>query len=376
MQEIKLWEVTTGETGEPSVQPVKGIDQTKTEEQLEEIIVHRPDLLFKDLKLVGRQTAAAGGALDLLGVDAEGRLIVFELKRGTLTREAVSQIIDYASYLAEMDSEDLSRHISERSGDLGIEKIDDFLAWYQEQFAKSVPMSQRPRMVLIGLGADDRARRMVSFLADSDIDMSLITFHAFQENGRILLARQVEVEAKPPPDTGDTKAERARKLKRKVEALGIEGYYYKLAEFFRDQLSAYEWPNPGGYSYYLTELTETGSQTNRVYVSLYVYDNSPGKVEVRIQPRAVEAASNVFDVFKQNLGGRVKQRSDGGAEIWIGSWQDWEAISENFQKLCPAIVEGWKRIRDLGASAELQESNREANGGEPISKTVGSGLHS
>ena len=166
MQEIKLWEVKTDVEGKPSVKPVKGVNQTETEEQLEEIIVRLPDLLFKDLKLVGRQTETAGGPLDLLGVDADGRLVVFELKRGALTREAVAQIVDYASYLSELDSEDLSKHISERSGNLGIEKIDDFLAWYQEQFAKNLPASQRPRMVLIGLAADERTRRMVSFLAE------------------------------------------------------------------------------------------------------------------------------------------------------------------------------------------------------------------
>ncbi|MBA7706315.1 hypothetical protein ES703_115167 [subsurface metagenome] len=38
-------------------------------------------------------------------------------------------------------------------------------------------------MLLIGLSDDDRARRMVSFLAGSDIDISLITFHAFEKIG-------------------------------------------------------------------------------------------------------------------------------------------------------------------------------------------------
>ena len=99
----------------------------------------------------------------MLGVDGDGRLIVFELKRGTLTRDAVAQIIDYSSYLNEMDIEDLSKHISERSGNLGIEKIDNFLNWYQEQFGKSFTSIQRPAMVLVGLGVDDKTRRMSLF---------------------------------------------------------------------------------------------------------------------------------------------------------------------------------------------------------------------
>ena len=47
------------------------------------------------------------GPLDLLGIDQDGDLIVFELKRGTLTREAVAQIIDYASYLDSLKRETL-----------------------------------------------------------------------------------------------------------------------------------------------------------------------------------------------------------------------------------------------------------------------------
>ena len=56
-------------------------------------------MLMPGLKLVGRQTPTEGGPLDLLGVDEDGRLVVFELKREMLSREAVAQVIDYASYL-------------------------------------------------------------------------------------------------------------------------------------------------------------------------------------------------------------------------------------------------------------------------------------
>ena len=62
----------------------------------------------------------------MLGVDTDGRLVVFELKRGTLNRDAVAQVIDYASSLDAMSLDRLGRHIEQRSGNLGIDKIDDF----------------------------------------------------------------------------------------------------------------------------------------------------------------------------------------------------------------------------------------------------------
>ncbi len=171
MKETKLWQISQDEKGQSTVHPVEPTKQTETEDQLEQVITRRPELLMEDLKLIGRQTETAGGPLDLLGVDEDGRLVIFELKRGELTRQAVAQIIDYASDIAELDPETLSKHIAERSGNLGIQKIDDFLSWYQEQFAKNFVPSQKPRMVLVGLGADDRTRRMVSFLADSGREM-------------------------------------------------------------------------------------------------------------------------------------------------------------------------------------------------------------
>ena len=99
MQKIQLWSVERAE-GKLSATAVESVDNTETEQDLEDLLVASPDLLMEGLTLIGRQVATAGGPLDLLGIDADGRLVVFELKRGTLTRDAVAQALDYASDLA------------------------------------------------------------------------------------------------------------------------------------------------------------------------------------------------------------------------------------------------------------------------------------
>jgi len=103
MEEIRLWRVS-GPKDSPTITDISSVAQTETEEMLEEALVKSPTLLSDGLKLVGRQIETPGGPLDLLGVDEDGRLVVFELKRGILTREAVAQIVDYASYLAELSA--------------------------------------------------------------------------------------------------------------------------------------------------------------------------------------------------------------------------------------------------------------------------------
>ena len=109
--------------------PKKG--QTDTEELLEETLVKNPGMLIPGLRLVGRQTPTEGGPLDLLGVDEDGRLVVFELKRGTLSRDAVAQIIDYASDLDSMEwtwSTLGGAYITAKSGqEYGIESIETTL---------------------------------------------------------------------------------------------------------------------------------------------------------------------------------------------------------------------------------------------------------
>ena len=144
------------------------------------------------LKLVGRQTPTEGGPLDLLGVDEDGNLIVFELKRGALSRDAVAQIIDYASFLNSLDVDTLLKHISDKSGHGGIEKI-DFESWYQEQFSGNLENleDKAPKMVLVGLGADERTRRMVNYLSKVGV-ISLITFYVSKRE-QILCNKEVEL---------------------------------------------------------------------------------------------------------------------------------------------------------------------------------------
>lgn len=192
MEETKIWSIDG-----TSATPLDSTDRTETERLLEDILTANPDMLEEGLQLVGRQTSTTGGQLDLLGVDSDGRLVVYELKRGTLNRDAVAQVIDYASSLNAMDEKSLYQHIAERSGNLGIQKIDDFGDWYSNNWPEeSLESLKPPRMILVGLGVDDTTERMVQYMASSGMDISLLTFHGFiNSDGRKLLTRNVEVDS-------------------------------------------------------------------------------------------------------------------------------------------------------------------------------------
>ena len=103
--DIGIWEIDPASGAGTKLELNTRVD---TEEMLEAILVANPRMLMGGLTLVGRQVPVETGVADLLGVDENGRLVVFELKREKLTREAVAQILDYSSYLDTLSDSELA----------------------------------------------------------------------------------------------------------------------------------------------------------------------------------------------------------------------------------------------------------------------------
>ena len=211
--DIGIWTINQKSGAGRKVDLADGIE---TEKMLEDVLVANPNMLMGGLTLVGRQIPVGTGAVDLLGIDEEGRLVVFELKRGKLTRAAVAQILDYCTYLENLSNRELATLIAERSGKREIKKIADFEEWYANQPGDSI----RPiRMVLVGLGVDTSADRMVGYLAARDIDIRLLTFHGYKLVDSLLLARQVRTAEDGHASPGGRPS--ASSLNRKASEFGV-----------------------------------------------------------------------------------------------------------------------------------------------------------
>ena len=357
MNRIQLWSVDRTE-GKLSATAVESVGNTKTEQYLEEILVASPDLLMDGLKLIGRQVSTDGGPLDLLGIDVDGRLVVFELKRGTLTRDAVAQVLDYASDLAALDSVRFGALIEKHSGRHGVDRIEDFADWYrQEHPGESEFPLDRPRMVLVGLGVDDRARRVVNFLAESQVDIQLMTFYAFREDGKLFLARQIESESPKSSDAGmpATKESNLRALHDTAKSLEVYELLTQAAQFIEARIGGYCWPGKQAYSYSLQETTDSGTPSFRTYAALYILTKKPGSLMLGFTPRAVKGAADAVEEFCRQAPRAVRNRSRSYAiELTFGN-SDWASLEEPLDKFLAAVVEGWKR----GASSARRsaESN-------------------
>ena len=71
------------------------------ESRLEDILAGDISIINPDILLIGRQVPTTYGKfVDLLAIDANGHLVVIELKRNRTPREVVAQLLDYGSWVA------------------------------------------------------------------------------------------------------------------------------------------------------------------------------------------------------------------------------------------------------------------------------------
>ena len=80
------------------------------EEDIENFLHKHPEMVEKDIMIVGRQVYAGGiGIIDLLGMDRDGNVVVIEVKKGAASRDVVSQILHYAVWARNIDYNDLNK---------------------------------------------------------------------------------------------------------------------------------------------------------------------------------------------------------------------------------------------------------------------------
>lgn len=190
MKDIKLWKTNFRSSWSFSHKRLEEVHGPEVEVRFTETLIQCPGMIVENLKLLCGKSDTHAGHTELLGVDREGRLVAAELEKGTLTGSSVTQIIDYTSYLYAMNAGELAQHVQNHSGTAGIKKIDDFPAWYQTIFQAPFSAPQDLKMILVGLDFDHQAGRMVKFLGDRGIDISLILFHAFQDEKEFVIAMQ------------------------------------------------------------------------------------------------------------------------------------------------------------------------------------------
>ena len=109
--------------------------------------------------------------LDILGIDEDGRLWVIELKRNGIDRNAVAQIVSYASWADQLSMQELKKRFP------GLGKN------YLKRFRRKLPekIIHPPGMILVGRFFPEAIKRLLIFLR---VNFKLNILHVEQEQTR------------------------------------------------------------------------------------------------------------------------------------------------------------------------------------------------
>jgi hypothetical protein len=178
--EMAIWKLVDGR---PEVVPSS---QLRLESQLEDLIVEDPTILGMDLLLVGRQvTTPHRGFLDLLAVDADGRLHVLELKRDRTPRDVVAQTLDYGSWVKTLSLAEVTEIFAQG----GHGSFEDAFA---ERFDSPLPdvFNADQQFTVVASELDPTSDRIVEFLAeDYGVPINAVFFRYFEDGENHYLAR-------------------------------------------------------------------------------------------------------------------------------------------------------------------------------------------
>lgn len=157
------------------------------ESRLQEWLARDISVLDPSLLVIGREIPTDfGGFIDILCVDAEGNTVVVELKRDKTPREITAQVLDYASWVANLSNE---RITSIANAYLDDRFDDSFRSHFETQVPETLNGSHR--LVVVGSQIDPSSERIIRYLSDTHgVDINAATFHYFRPpEGPALLAR-------------------------------------------------------------------------------------------------------------------------------------------------------------------------------------------
>lgn len=160
---------------------------------LEDMVMKDIAILNPDWLLIGRQVRTSYDKLiDLLAMDANGSIIIVELKRQKTPREVVAQTIDYASWvvnLTDSDIVDIYLGFAEKYQQPHETLDEAFQAKFHTKLS-DVTVNDSHQMVVVATELDASTERIINYLNDhAQIAINALFFSAFEDGGNQYLSR-------------------------------------------------------------------------------------------------------------------------------------------------------------------------------------------
>lgn len=355
------------------------------EAELQHRLAENPDLLEPGLWIVAGELEldpVERHRVDLLGVGADGRLVVIEVKRANATREAVGQVLDYVSALEEMEPDEIADLIETASPYGELLPVSDFGQQYAGRFdGAALSMLTPARILLASTAATPATERILRYLREHDVDAESHSFDGYTEGGRRVYRRKSskpasageedsqqlsidETDSRQRPREADL-PQAGTKGRQDVERVHQQTEEYPGTALFRSihgafvrsfprarevaregqdqrrQIScgiAFEMPRTS------RDIWTTASRLEYGSVRLYP-ECCPEQVRVWMADRALDLAGDHVELLDRlpapGEGGCDCQVEEDVCNLWFTE-ENWRTDRFAFETLLAAINEGWK----------------------------------
>ena len=152
---------------------------------LEDLLENNPEYFFDNSKIliIGRQvTINLNKSIDLLGVDEFGNTVVIELKRDKTSRDTLAQLIEYASFIDNLDYEQLNEIYQNYSGEeVSLEE------YHQEYYntngeQQKVSWNKLSKLVIVAQDITPEIKQTSLYLRKKGLDVYCLEFKYFVDN--------------------------------------------------------------------------------------------------------------------------------------------------------------------------------------------------
>ncbi len=310
-------------------------DEGFHERDLQEWIIERPaELLKGEFLLIGREVTVKGlgDAIDLLAIDPDGNLVVIELKRGSLKDPVDFQSLKYAAYTAHWDYDHLKHQFETFRSAAGRHLFDSDTPFQDEldEFCnEEYSINQDQRIVLVGEDIRDRLHLIVRWLADRDVDVTVITVELLTDGERYFLDTEQAIpvpETSPPevdPDTSDKPWEADGRAWHMEETTNDEtgALLEELVSAIQDVevLDGPRWGQKLYVSFRIGRKNRVLLRTQTEQIHLQIYDIDPSLVEetelaerLNVEPEQVVAEDPMPGARRPGV--QITCRGDGAVD--------------------------------------------------------------
>jgi hypothetical protein len=147
---------------------------------LESWLEANPQSILEDgtLLIIGRQiTTNLDSIIDLLGIDREGDVVVVELKRDRTPRDTLAQVLEYASFAEDLDTEQLESILRNYLNDEAVNLADYHKKYFNIEEEEAIAFNKDQRLVIVGQRITNEILQTSSFLRKKGLrDMYRVFF--------------------------------------------------------------------------------------------------------------------------------------------------------------------------------------------------------